>query len=188
MPPWAYDPAIPKQPCNYYFCNFGKKQIMTVSDLKLKIFRQIDSLEKNRLEELYGVLSNFINGHNDLIDWGNLTKEQQKGISDAVDEIDSGKGITHEKVMEDIRKEYKLPLKKQTMKNIEITAVFEPCDEGGFIAYVQEIPGINTQGETIDEAKENLADAVNLVFEDMRATISKGKANKMITQTMSFRF
>jgi len=50
------------------------------------------------------------------------------------------------------------------MKNIEMTAVFEPCDEGGFIAYVQEIPGINTQGETIEEARENLADAVNLIF------------------------
>jgi len=53
------------------------------------------------------------------------------------------------------------------MKNIEMTAVFEPCDEGGFIAYVQEISGINTQGETLEEAKENLADAVNLVFEDI---------------------
>ncbi len=74
------------------------------------------------------------------------------------------------------------------MKNIEMTAVFEPCDEGGFIAYVQELPGINTQGETIEEAKENLADAVNLVFEEMRATSKKGKANKMITQTMSFNF
>ena len=54
------------------------------------------------------------------------------------------------------------------MKSIEMTAVFEPCDEGGFIAYVQEIPGINTQGETIEEAKENLADAVNMLFEEMR--------------------
>jgi predicted RNase H-like HicB family nuclease len=68
------------------------------------------------------------------------------------------------------------------MKNIEMTAVFEPCDEGGFIAYVQEIPGINTQGETIEEAKENLADAVNLVFEEMRATIKKGRTSKLITQ------
>ena len=39
------------------------------------------------------------------------------------------------------------------MKNIEMTAVFEPCDEGGFLAYVQEISGINTQGETLEEAK-----------------------------------
>ena len=69
-----------------------------------------------------------------------------------------------------------------------MTAVFEPCDEGGFIAYVQEISGINTQGETLEEAKESLADAVNLVFEEMRATTRKGRANKMITQTMSFSF
>jgi len=74
------------------------------------------------------------------------------------------------------------------MKNIEMTAVFEPCEEGGFIAYVQEIQGINTQGETIEEAKENLADAVNLVFEEMRATVRKGITKKMITQTMSFSF
>ncbi len=61
------------------------------------------------------------------------------------------------------------------MKNIEMTAVFEPCDDGGFLAYVQEIPGINTQGETIDEAKENLSDAVNMVFEEMTAKSSEDK-------------
>ncbi|MCX6222864.1 MAG: type II toxin-antitoxin system HicB family antitoxin [Bacteroidia bacterium] len=74
------------------------------------------------------------------------------------------------------------------MKNIEMTAVFEPCDEGGFIAYVQEISGINTQGETLEEAKENLADAVNLVFEEMRTSSRKFRNNRMITQTMSFSF
>jgi len=69
-----------------------------------------------------------------------------------------------------------------------MTAVFEPCDEGGFIAYVQELSGINTQGETLEEAKENLADAVNLVFEEMRATNKKIRTSKIITQTMSFSF
>jgi hypothetical protein len=79
---------------------------MTVSDLKLKIFRQIDSLEKNRLEELYGVLMNFINGNKEMSDWEKLTEEQKRGIFDAIDEIDSGKGIPHEKVMERIREKY----------------------------------------------------------------------------------
>lgn len=50
-----------------------------------------------------------------------------------------------------------------------MTAVFEPCDEGGYIAYIDEIPGINSQGETIDEAKENLSDAINMVFEERRS-------------------
>ena len=74
------------------------------------------------------------------------------------------------------------------MKNIEMTAVFEPCEEGGFIAYVQEISGINNQGKTLEEAKENLVDAVNLVFDDIRSRSRKRKSDKMITQTMAFTF
>jgi predicted RNase H-like HicB family nuclease len=74
------------------------------------------------------------------------------------------------------------------MHKIEKTAVFEPCEEGVFIAYVQELSGINTQGETLEEAKENLADAVNRVFEEMRSTNKKSRSSKIITQTMSFNF
>jgi len=79
---------------------------MTVSDLKLKIFREIDSLEKNRLEELYGVLINFINGKKDVDDWNKLTEEQRQGIFDAIEEIDSGKGVPHEEVVAKIGKKY----------------------------------------------------------------------------------
>ena len=79
---------------------------MTASDLKLKIFRQIDSLERNRLEEIYGVLMNYINGHKDIHDWEKLSEEQKQGIIEAIDEIDSGKGIPHQKVMAKIRKKY----------------------------------------------------------------------------------
>lgn len=75
------------------------------------------------------------------------------------------------------------------MSDIQITAVFEPCSEGGYMAYIEEIPGINTQGETIDEAKENLADAINLVFEERRSSMRKRKKTKVkniITQTLTF--
>jgi len=79
---------------------------MTVAELKLKIFRQIDSMEKSRLEELYGVFLNYINGQKDLDDWEKLTKEQKQGIYDAIEEIESGKGIPHEIVMTNIRKKF----------------------------------------------------------------------------------
>ncbi len=75
------------------------------------------------------------------------------------------------------------------MSNIEMTVVFEPCDEGGYIAYIEEIPGINSQGETIEDAKENLSEAINLMFEERRASrISdkKERVKKLITQTLSF--
>ncbi len=72
----------------------------------MKIFRQVDSLEKNRLEELYGVFQNYINGQKEIDDWGKLTEEQQQGIFDAIDEIKTGKGIHHDKVILNIRKRY----------------------------------------------------------------------------------
>ena len=79
---------------------------MTVSDLKLKIFRQIDSLEKNRLEELYGLLLNYINGKKDISDWELFTPAQKKGLMDAIDQLDSGKGISHKDVINKLRKKY----------------------------------------------------------------------------------
>ena len=79
---------------------------MTVSDLKLKIFRQIDSLEKNKLEELYGLLTNFVNGQKDVSDWDNLSSSQKQGIFDAIDEIDSGRGESNEVIFKKIRKKY----------------------------------------------------------------------------------
>lgn len=33
------------------------------------------------------------------------------------------------------------------------TAVYQPAEEGGFIAFVEELPGANTQGETLAEAR-----------------------------------
>ena len=39
-------------------------------------------------------------------DWEKLTDEQKQGIKDAIDEIDSGKGVAHEKVMGNIRKKF----------------------------------------------------------------------------------
>ena len=79
---------------------------MTVAELKLKIFREVDTLEKNRLEEIYVILNNYINGKKDIDDWDKLSEEQKHGIEESIKEIDSGKIITHEVVMAEIRKKY----------------------------------------------------------------------------------
>jgi predicted RNase H-like HicB family nuclease len=52
---------------------------------------------------------------------------------------------------------------------LELTAVFRKDPEGGYVAFVEELPGANTQGETLDEARENLREAVELVLEANRA-------------------
>lgn len=79
---------------------------MTVSDLKLKLFRHIDSLEKSKLEEIYGVLINYINGQKDVSDWDRLSDNQKNGIFEAIDEIEAGKGIPNEIVLDKYRKKY----------------------------------------------------------------------------------
>jgi predicted RNase H-like HicB family nuclease len=48
------------------------------------------------------------------------------------------------------------------------TAVFQKVPEG-YIAFVEELPGANTQGATLDEARANLREAVELVIEANRA-------------------
>ena len=48
------------------------------------------------------------------------------------------------------------------------TAVFQKVPEG-YIAFVEELPGANTQGATLEEARENLREAIALVLEANRA-------------------
>ena len=50
---------------------------------------------------------------------------------------------------------------------MQLTAVYVPVPEG-YIAFVEELPGANTQGDTLEEARENLREAVALVLEANR--------------------
>lgn len=79
---------------------------MNISELKLKFFRQIDGLDKDKLEEAYGVLLNYINSKDDLDEWNNLTVEQQKGIIDSIEQLDNNQGISHNEVMKKYKNKY----------------------------------------------------------------------------------
>lgn len=48
----------------------------------------------------------------------------------------------------------------------ELTAIIEKAPEGGYWAICPEVLGANGQGETVEEAKESLQEAVFLVIED----------------------
>lgn len=56
------------------------------------------------------------------------------------------------------------------------TAVFQPAEEGGYVAFVEELPGAITQGETLEEARENLKEAIQLVLEVNRELSLEGIA------------
>ena len=79
---------------------------MDVSELKLKIFREIDSLEKGKLQEVYGYLQNFVRGEKEVDEWSILSYAQQQGLLEAIDELNEGKGTPHEEVISKFRKRY----------------------------------------------------------------------------------
>ncbi len=61
--------------------------------------------------------------------------------------------------------------------NITLTAIFQKVPEG-YIGYVEELPGANTQGETLEEARANLKEAVELVLEANRQLAEESLAGK----------
>ncbi|MEK6770252.1 MAG: type II toxin-antitoxin system HicB family antitoxin [Pseudomonadota bacterium] len=63
----------------------------------------------------------------------------------------------------------------------EFTAVFEKVGDT-YVAYAEELPGANTQGHTLEEARENLKDAIQLVLESNRAITESDLANKIVVK------
>jgi predicted RNase H-like HicB family nuclease len=67
----------------------------------------------------------------------------------------------------------------------ELTAIIEAAPEGGYWAICPEIPGANGQGETIEQAKEDLKDAVILILEDRLEDIKRGLPADIIQDTIA---
>jgi predicted RNase H-like HicB family nuclease len=50
----------------------------------------------------------------------------------------------------------------------EVEFIFEPQNEGGYYVYAPDLPGLHTQGETLDEARANAEEALALYVEGLR--------------------
>ena len=64
---------------------------------------------------------------------------------------------------------------------MSLTAVFMQVP-GGYIAFVEELPGANTQGATLDEARENLQEAVALVLDANRELAEQSLVGKTVVR------
>jgi predicted RNase H-like HicB family nuclease len=61
------------------------------------------------------------------------------------------------------------------------TAVYLEVPEG-FIGFVEELPGVNTQGATLEETRENLQEAVQMVLEANRELSEKTLSGKKVVK------
>lgn len=64
---------------------------------------------------------------------------------------------------------------------MEMTAVYIQVPEG-YIAFVEELPGANTQGKTLKEARQNLREAVAMVLEANRELAEKSLTGQQVTR------
>ena len=67
--------------------------------------------------------------------------------------------------------------------DLQFTAVFRKVPEG-YIGFVEELPGANTQGATLDEARANLHEAVELVLQANRELIDEAGDGEMIREPL----
>lgn len=64
----------------------------------------------------------------------------------------------------------------------EFTAIIEAAPEGGYWAICPEVPGANGQGETVEETKRNLVEAIELILDDRRSDILRGLPDDAIQE------
>jgi len=68
---------------------------------------------------------------------------------------------------------------------VQFTAVFRRVPEG-YIGFVEELPGANTQGATLEEARSNLQEAIALVLESNRALAQEATGtDEVIRETLT---
>jgi predicted RNase H-like HicB family nuclease len=64
---------------------------------------------------------------------------------------------------------------------MELTAVYISVPEG-YIGFVEELPGANTQGSTLDEVRENLREAVQLILEANRELAERSLVGRNVSK------
>lgn len=79
---------------------------MNTSELKLKLFRQIDTLEKSKLEKVYGLFLNLLNSDDDSEQWNTLSESRKQGLLNALEEMNHSEGAEHQSVMEKYKTKY----------------------------------------------------------------------------------
>ena len=67
--------------------------------------------------------------------------------------------------------------------DLTLNAVYLKVPEG-YVGFVEELPGANTQGETLEEARENLKEAVALVLEANRTLAEEAVSGQEVIREL----
>ena len=78
-------------------------------------------------------------------------------------------------------------MKPKKLKHINFTAIIEKSEDGWYVGQLEELPEVISQGKTIEELKNNLQDALELIINHQReTTLSLYQGKKFIRRKLSF--
>ena len=79
---------------------------MSTPELKLELFRQIDTLDNASLHKMYKMVMDFMREEQHSVATEELSTYQKQGIVDAIDDLDAGNGSAHEEVIKKMLLKY----------------------------------------------------------------------------------
>jgi predicted RNase H-like HicB family nuclease len=78
-------------------------------------------------------------------------------------------------------------MRLKKIKQFDFTAIIEKSDDGWYVGQLEELPEVISQGKTVEELKQNLKDALDLVILNAReTTLSMYKGKKFIRRKLNF--
>ena len=78
-------------------------------------------------------------------------------------------------------------MKSKKHGHIDFTAIIEKSDDGWYVGQLEELPEVISQGKTIQELKQNLQDALELIIANQReTTLGLYEGKKFIRRKLSF--
>jgi len=72
--------------------------------------------------------------------------------------------------------------------HLQLTAIYKAAPEGGYTSTFEELPDVFSEGETIEEAKANLLEALELVLSYHRDEARKSQSHEFSTVRETFEF
>ena len=57
--------------------------------------------------------------------------------------------------------------KQLSKKVLSFSVTYEAAPEGGYVAFVPALPGCHSQGETLEEAEQNVQEAISAYLESL---------------------
>ncbi len=74
------------------------------------------------------------------------------------------------------------PRLRGKLPDMKLTAVFEPAADGGYVCWLEEMPGVQSQGGSLEEARTNLLDALKLAVEYLHDRAQQESSPKSVRE------